>query len=146
VSCPVCEINVPEGNINRHLDDCLSDQQTGKDRPAKSTGNTQTAQPVRSAPSSQPVRLAGNTSFQPSAQSTVLPPQKKSMRPVTKVVYNLMKDAQLRELLKKEGLETKGDRKTLINRHKKFSVLWNAQCEEDSPMSRYQLWLITSDF
>ncbi len=63
-------------------------------------------------------------------------PPKNTMKPVTKVVYNLLKDSQLKDLLKKEGLETKGDRKTLINRHKKFSVLWNAQCDEDTPMSR----------
>lgn len=80
--------------------------------------------------------LTSKSSFFSSTQSTNLPAKKSSMKPVTKVVYNLMRDSQLRDLLKKEGLETKGDRKTLINRHQKFSVYWNSQCEEDNPMSR----------
>ncbi len=131
VSCPVCGINIPNGIINRHLDECLSE------------GALQT----RKEPEAKPVRLTGSANLKLETSSsgaapkaTVFPPKKvNQMKPVTKVVYNLMKDTQLRALLKKEGLETKGDKKTMIARHKKFSILWNAECEKDSPMSRAEI-------
>lgn len=54
---------------------------------------------------------------------------KPKMKPVQKVVYHLMKESELRKKLKDEGLDTKGDKKTLIQRHQRFAVLWNAQCQ-----------------
>ena len=135
VSCPVCGINIPEGIINRHLDECLSGQQTGKE--AALPVKTSIKESVKTA--KEPVKPVANVFTQSTSgtQSSSLPPAKKnSMKPVTKVVYSLLKDAKLRELLKKEGLETKGDRKTLESRHKKFSVLWNTQCDEDNPLPR----------
>ena len=50
-----------------------------------------------------------------------------------------MKDPDLRKLLKKEGLDIQGDRKTLINRHQRFTILWNSQCDSDNPMTRMQI-------
>lgn len=35
VTCPVCKVEVPQNNINRHLDDCLKRENT-KDHPKKS--------------------------------------------------------------------------------------------------------------
>ncbi len=54
------------------------------------------------------------------------------MKPMQKIVYHLVKDADLRKKLREEGLDTKGDRKTLIARHQKFVLLWNAQCDSVS--------------
>jgi len=34
VTCPVCKVEVPQDNINRHLDDCLK-RESLKDRPKK---------------------------------------------------------------------------------------------------------------
>jgi DNA repair protein Rad18 len=138
VSCPVCGINIPEGIINRHLDECLSGQQTRKE-PVKTSKEPVKTRTESLKSNKEPVVnvFTQSTSGTQSIQTSNVPPVKKnSMKPVTKVVYNLLKDAQLRALLKKEGLDTKGDRKTMESRHKKFSVLWNAQCDEDNPLDR----------
>jgi hypothetical protein len=58
------------------------------------------------------------------------------MKPRPKIVYHLLTDSKVRKLLKEEGLDTKGDKKTLIARHQKFTVLWNAQCEAEKPMAQ----------
>ena len=58
---------------------------------------------------------------------------------INKVVYYLLKDPDLRKLLKKEGLDMQGDRKTLINRHQRFTILWNSQCDSENPLSRLQI-------
>ena len=44
-----------------------------------------------------------------------------------KVVYHLIKDSELKKMLKAEGLSVKGNRKSLEWRHKRFTVLWNSQ-------------------
>ena len=46
-----------------------------------------------------------------------------------KPVYHLLKDSELRKLLKECGLETKGDKSELVRRHQRFAALWNTQCE-----------------
>ncbi len=46
------------------------------------------------------------------------------------MVYHLLKDSQLKQLVKESGLNPKGDRKTLTQRHQRFSVLYNAQCDQ----------------
>ena len=51
------------------------------------------------------------------------------MKPVQKVVYHLLKESELKKRLRDEGLDAKGDKKTLIQRHQRFAVLWNAQCQ-----------------
>ena len=58
---------------------------------------------------------------------------------INKVVYYLIKDPDLRKLLKKEGLDAQGDRKTLINRHQRFTVLWNSQCDSENPLTKGQI-------
>ena len=142
VSCPVCSTFVPEGAINGHLDECLNGGGLSElDHEPEVL--TQAPASFATQLTSKPSPFVRSTSqlvspSQPSAPSSSSRPQvkKNTMKPVTKVVYTLLKDNQLRDLLKKEGLDTKGDKKALINRHKKFSVLWNAQCDEEVPMSR----------
>lgn len=50
-----------------------------------------------------------------------------------KPIYRLMKDKDIKECLKKAGLSTKGKRKELIERHKQYVCLYNAECDAENP-------------
>ena len=76
-----------------------------------------------------------STHASPSTATKERPPFK-AMR---KVVYHLIKDAELKKMLKAEGLSVKGNRKILEWRHKRFAVLWNSQANSDRPASRMAL-------
>ncbi|KYN20722.1 E3 ubiquitin-protein ligase RAD18 [Trachymyrmex cornetzi] len=93
VTCPVCKVEVPQNNINRHLDDCLRRENT-KEEPKKS----------------EPKR-----------------------KPLPKLVYSLMKDNVIRKRLKELGLSSQGDKKVLMNRLQKYTVLYNAECDKTFP-------------
>ncbi|KAG8223993.1 hypothetical protein J437_LFUL012096, partial [Ladona fulva] len=95
VPCPVCNVDIPERNINLHLDACLA---KSKEDP-KSSHQT----PMR--------------------------------KPLPKLVYPLLQEKDLRRKLKELGLNTLGDRKTLINRHQRFTVLYNSECDSLNPRS-----------
>ena len=66
---------------------------------------------------------------------TAPPPSKPlSSRPqLQKLVYALLKDSDLRKKCKEAGLNSKGDRNTLIKRHKRFSLLYNVEREAERP-------------
>ncbi|NWY71744.1 RAD18 ligase, partial [Erithacus rubecula] len=52
---------------------------------------------------------------------------------MSKVVYNLLSDRDLRKKLKEHGLSTSGSRQQLIRRHQEFVHMYNAQCDSLSP-------------
>ncbi|NWX56707.1 RAD18 ligase, partial [Promerops cafer] len=54
---------------------------------------------------------------------------------MSKVVYNLLSDRDLRKKLKEHGLSTSGTRQQLIKRHQEFVHMYNAQCDSLSPKS-----------
>lgn len=54
-------------------------------------------------------------------------------KPMPKMIYNLMKDQELRKKLRELGLNASGDKTTLINRHKKFTILYNSECDATDP-------------
>ncbi|XP_066999910.2 E3 ubiquitin-protein ligase RAD18 [Anabrus simplex] len=94
VSCPVCSVDVPEKNINLHLDACLK-------------------------------RAEGTV------ESRRVEVQK--LKPMPKLVYTLLNDKSLKKKLSEHGLSTAGDRATLINRHRRFTVLYNSECDSLNP-------------
>ncbi|XP_069142173.1 uncharacterized protein [Argopecten irradians] len=57
-------------------------------------------------------------------------PKRKHM---AKLVYNIMSEKNLRKKLKEDGLSSKGDKQTLINRHREFVLLYNAECDSLNP-------------
>jgi len=74
------------------------------------------------------------------AAVTVLPGTSQQSLPVVsvrktlpKLVYSIMKDTEIRARLKNLDLSAKGDRTTLINRHKAFTILYNAECDALEP-------------
>ncbi|NXG25503.1 RAD18 ligase, partial [Grallaria varia] len=56
-------------------------------------------------------------------------------KPMSKVVYNLLSDRELKKKLKEHGLSTFGTRQQLIKRHQEFVHMYNAQCDSLSPKS-----------
>ncbi|XP_023722803.1 E3 ubiquitin-protein ligase RAD18 isoform X2 [Cryptotermes secundus] len=97
VPCPVCSIDIPEKNINVHLDACLQ---------------------------------RAEQSDQHSSPKKV---QKR--KPLPKLVYSLLQDRELRKILRQHGLSTHGDRKALIIRHQRFTLLYNSDSDTLNPRS-----------
>ena len=128
VSCPVCQMNILQRNINLHLDACLGNKKAPFPINVKAEGRE------NSHPYNKQCSSSGQSSFLSSNVNASRKPTK-----INKVVYYLMKDPDLRKLLKKEGLDMQGDRKKLINRHQRFTILWNSQCDSDNPMTRMQI-------
>lgn len=58
-------------------------------------------------------------------------PAKRKLMP--KLIYNLIKDRELKKRLKDLGLNSSGDKNTLVNRHKKFTNLYNSECDATDP-------------
>ncbi|NXX96389.1 RAD18 ligase, partial [Centropus bengalensis] len=56
-------------------------------------------------------------------------------KPMSKVVYNLLSDRDLKKKLKEHGLSTQGTRQQLIKRHQEFVHMFNAQCDSLTPKS-----------
>ncbi|KAM6325415.1 E3 ubiquitin-protein ligase RAD18 isoform 2-T2 [Podargus strigoides] len=56
-------------------------------------------------------------------------------KPMSKVVYNLLSDRDLKKKLKEHGLSTHGTRQQLIKRHQEFVHTYNAQCDSLNPKS-----------
>ncbi|NXQ14793.1 RAD18 ligase, partial [Peucedramus taeniatus] len=54
---------------------------------------------------------------------------------MSKVVYNLLSDRDLKKKLKEHGLSTSGTRQQLIKRHQEFVHMYNAQCDSLNPKS-----------
>lgn len=54
---------------------------------------------------------------------------------MSKVVYNLLSDRDLKKKLKEHGLSTRGTRQQLIKRHQEFVHMYNAQCDSLNPKS-----------
>ncbi|RZF39825.1 hypothetical protein LSTR_LSTR000473 [Laodelphax striatellus] len=98
VPCPVCNVDIPERNINGHLDSCLARDGAPK------------------------------VSNVPSRRS-----------PIPKRVYNMMSDKDLRKWLKTYGLNSIGDKKTLIHRIQRYTVLYNSECDSDHPRSSAEI-------
>ncbi len=117
VPCPVCQVRVLQKNVNLHLDRCLAEQR-GELGPASTSTNLEMKSPT---------------------QSTKSPAIFKTLKPMKQPIFHILKDAALKKLLKEQGLETKGDRKTLEKRFRNFVVLWNSQVNSAKPMSRLQM-------
>ncbi|XP_054694560.1 E3 ubiquitin-protein ligase RAD18 isoform X1 [Grus americana] len=56
-------------------------------------------------------------------------------KPMSKVVYNLLSERDLKKKLKEHGLSTHGTRQQLIKRHQEFVHMYNAQCDSLNPKS-----------
>ncbi|XP_068249785.1 E3 ubiquitin-protein ligase RAD18-like [Palaemon carinicauda] len=97
VACPVCNVHVPERNINLHLDACLKRME------------------------------------EESKEAVVRISQTPKRKPLPKLVYSLLSDKQLRQMLKEVGLPINGDKQQLSNRHRRYTTLYNVECDAAEP-------------
>ena len=100
VSCPVCCARVPSREINAHLNACLV--------------RNETLSSPRAEASKKRARSVEETT------STALP------RRLPKLAYHVFTLNKIRELCKKEGLASNGDKKMLEARHKEFTTRVNS--------------------
>ena len=63
------------------------------------------------------------------------PPPAVKRKRMPKLVYNLMRDAELRRRLNEAGLSTSGDRSTLVRRHQELTLRFNAESDSLDPKS-----------
>lgn len=76
----------------------------------------------------------------PSVRATAsASPVQAPMKRMSKPVYNLLKDSELKRLLQELQLPISGDREQLIRRHSEFLLLYNAECDALRPKSTAQL-------
>ena len=54
-------------------------------------------------------------------------------KPLSKLVFSLMKDVVLKKKAKEFGLSSQGDRKILEARLQRYIVLYNAECDKPNP-------------
>ena len=122
-------------NINNHLDTCLGRQEkSSKSNTFPNFGQSENhSSAIKNSIFGSESHTVKREGLNKVANEKLKPTR------MNKVVYYLMKDAELKKLLKKEGLDIWGDRKSLISRHQRFTVLWNSHCDSDHPLSRVQI-------
>lgn len=112
VECPICGISILEGLINSHVDVCLLKGGGGGGNESGSG------------------RLSGGGDGSPAARTAAVPaePHKQpcTMAKLPKLVYHIMKDKKLKELLASSGLNVSGTRAAMEKRHKEFTLRVNA--------------------
>ncbi|CAG0878553.1 unnamed protein product [Darwinula stevensoni] len=114
VTCPVCSVPVPSKNINLHLDNCLKRQEASNNLVL--------------------INKMGVVYW-----ATIEGKEDEKRKPMPKLVYRLLPDKELRKRLHDLGLSDKGDRKALINRHHRFTLLYNSECDKLNPKSVQQI-------
>lgn len=126
VACPICSHDFTMTALNRHLDTdkCFP----GCPPPAPEQQGFATLVTASSAPSGNAKPKAGSSWFTTSAPSTTpaaLANGKRRGRPQ----YNLKTERELRALLSDAELPTSGDRDAMINRHRQWINIWNANLD-----------------
>lgn len=59
--------------------------------------------------------------------------KKSDKKSLSKLVYHLLSDKEIKKKLKQHGLSVTGERQSLIRRHKNFVTLYNANCDSLEP-------------
>ncbi|CAG0919384.1 unnamed protein product [Notodromas monacha] len=119
VACPVCSKMMAEKNINIHLDRCLS----GSPSRSKTAANAES-----SACAFSLLRRQQSPKKKPQSLNSVA-----KRRPMAKLVYSIMSEKELRKQCRKIGLSDKGSKQILQDRHQKFVLLYNADCDRLNP-------------
>ncbi|EFA86025.1 hypothetical protein PPL_01258 [Heterostelium album PN500] len=94
----------------------------------------ETSQPTINSQSIQPILNNNNNNNQ---QLLIIQP--KRLTPLAKLCYSIMKIKQIKDSLKSLGLRTNGDRQTLINRHKEYTLRHNSQCDSMNPKTKEEI-------
>jgi len=162
--CPVCGDMIPHRKINSHLDVCLtrtekkSSLRRKKASETKSICSTSTKRKfppgtewkeseavssddslscVTQDPCSSKAVCSSSSLMTKGSNALIQTFQKR--KPLTKLVYSVMPEKELRRRLKEWNLSTKGDKPSLVRRHQDFVMLYNAQCDAAKPMTAAQV-------
>ncbi|KAI8611382.1 hypothetical protein BC830DRAFT_1171930 [Chytriomyces sp. MP71] len=109
------------------VSDSANDPRTGEKE--QMPGQDERAESEAVTPESRERRLAARNAILADLTGSIVDARK----PKPSVAYDTLKDAQLRRLLKDEGLRATGDKATLKRRHKEFTLLHNANLDSLHP-------------
>ncbi|CDH54000.1 e3 ubiquitin-protein ligase rad18 [Lichtheimia corymbifera JMRC:FSU:9682] len=119
VSCPICEQRMKQAVINAHLDRCMR-------------GDSSFIPSVNSSSSrAAPSPGSGFSSFHRQTQRQAEPYGKKPV----KLVYDMLKEKDLRRILKDLNLPDSGDKQMLVWRHREYLTLYYANLDAAQPVS-----------
>lgn len=125
VECPICSHKFTVTALNRHLDSARcyagfpepSAEERGlASKPAKSTSSWFTKGPSSSSSTTTTAITDGAVNM--SNEKRLVRPQ-----------YNLKSERDLRKLLDDAGLPTSGDREKMVERHRQWINIWNANLD-----------------
>lgn len=115
VACPLgCGKRMKEEEVFNHLDKCEDEQKQANAAKQKISLN----------------------SFAPK------PPTRQNSRPqdrINELSYGMLKENALSKKLKEQGIPNFGSKQLMINRHKEWVNIWNANCDANHPRSRREL-------
>ncbi|KAJ3890354.1 hypothetical protein GG344DRAFT_88913 [Lentinula edodes] len=122
IDCPLCNKRVKFKDINRHLDKQCRDE----------------PEPVRSSSKSQWDSILGSKSKVQSSKKRqkerVLPEDVDDSLPTKS--YDTLRDKAIRDLLHEHDLLTTGDRKTIVARHQRWVIIYNANLDKTHKMRK----------
>ncbi|KAJ3877139.1 hypothetical protein F5051DRAFT_504103 [Lentinula edodes] len=122
IDCPLCNKRVKFKDINRHLDEQCRDE----------------PEPVRSSSKSQWDSILGSKSKVQSSKKRqkerVLPEDMDDSLPTKS--YDTLRDKAIRDLLHEHDLLTTGDRKTIVARHQRWVIIYNANLDKTHKMRK----------
>jgi len=162
--CPVCGDLIPHRKINSHLDVCLTRTEkksslrrkkasetksmcsmstkrkfppTSECKESEAVSSDDSLSCVTQDPCSSKAACSSSSLMTKGSNALIQTFQKR--KPLTKLVYSVMPEKELRRRLKEWNLSTKGDKPSLVKRHQDFVMLYNAQCDAAKPMTAAQV-------
>jgi E3 ubiquitin-protein ligase RAD18 len=93
----------------------------------------------RKAPPMTQVRPPANSSFRTNNSSSSNQPQPRPQDRINELHYSSMKDSQFSKKLKDLGIPSWGGKQLMINRHREWVNIWNANCDSATPRSQREL-------
>jgi E3 ubiquitin-protein ligase RAD18 len=116
VECPLqCGKRMKEEEVFVHLDRCEDEKKQRYKKQAQAPANP------------------FGTSRQPQSQDTR--PQDR----INELNYSMLKDNALTKKLKEAGIPSGGGRQVMINRHREWVNIWNANCDSTRPRTKREL-------
>ena len=135
VACPVCSRRMKPVQVNAHLDRCIEGASPPPPpvpaQPAPHSLRANRSNAATPAPS-QPVSRATRSSARPTSAA---PP----LNPIPKLSYTMLNDKTLRAKMRDLGISDSGSRKILVERHREWVNIWNANVDAKYPKTKKEL-------
>lgn len=122
VECPICSHKFTVTALNRHLDSAKC--YPGFPEPSPEVRGL-ASKPAKVTSSWFTKGVSSSTSTNTDAATTSMANEKRLVRPQ----YNLRTERELRKLLEDAGLPSNGDREKMVERHRQWVNIWNANLD-----------------